>query len=306
MISGNSAIETPLVYIILLNWNGWQDTVECVESCFKLTYPDFRILIVDNGSTDDSESILRAKFPDLLLLQSGSNLGFSGGNNVGIRYALAHGAEFVWLLNTDTVVAPESLSELVTVARSDDRIGIAGSKLYFFADPNRIAFAGGFWKTAPLYPWHRGVDEEDCGQYEAVAEVEFITGCSLLIKSAVIKEIGEMCADFFLYWEDIDWNASAAEHGWRIVYVPASRVWHKIAASTSGHPGLQIYYSVRNRLLFLKRHRRSFLIAAFLRTLMLCLQYAFKQQKNMALLYLNGLKDFTYGRFGQCRRRIYK
>src|SRR5664279_2479168 len=99
-----------LTYIILLNWNGWQDTIACVESCRKLSYPNFRILIVDNGSTDNSEAILRERLPDIELLQTGANLGFAGGNNVGIRHALAQGADYVWLLNNDTVVDAEALS----------------------------------------------------------------------------------------------------------------------------------------------------------------------------------------------------
>jgi GT2 family glycosyltransferase len=291
----------PCVYIIILNWNGWRDTVECVESCFTLTYSNYKILIVDNGSTDDSESILRGRFPDVLLLQSGSNLGFSGGNNIGIQYALHHGAEYVWLLNNDTIVAEESLTELVNVADEDDRIGIVGSKLYYYAEPERIVFAGGFWKGSPLYPSDRGVNEIDLGQYDAVEDVDYITGCSLLIKSAVIHDIGEMSPDFFLYWEDIDWNASAAEHGWRIVYAYASCVWHKVAASSNSQPGMKTYYSVRNRLLFLQRHRRSIVFSTFLRTLFLCLRYAVSGQKSVASLYFNGLKDFARGRFGQMR-----
>lgn len=288
-----------LVYVLILNWNGWQDTVECVESCYKLTYPDYRIIIVDNGSTDDSESILKASFPDIELLQSGANLGFSGGNNVGIRYALEHGADYIWLLNNDAVVAPDSLSELLKVAESDVRIGITGSKLYYYSDPNRIAFAGGFWKESPLYPLHRGVDETDHRQYDVVEDVDFITGCSLLIKSTIISDVGEMCPDFFLYWEDIDWNASASECGWRTVYVPSSCVWHKVSASTNALQGMKTYYSVRNRLLFLKRHRRSLLLSAFFRAVMICLRYALKGQIRTAMLYFKGLKDFALGRFGQ-------
>jgi GT2 family glycosyltransferase len=291
------------VYIVILNWNGWQDTIECVESCGRLTYSDFRIVIVDNGSTDGSESILRERFPGLVILQSGENLGFSGGNNVGIRYALEHGGEYVWLLNNDTVVDPEGLTELVAVAERDDRIGIVGSKLYYYSEPNRLVFAGGFWKGAPLYPLDRGVNEEDHGQYDVEEDVEYITGCSLLIKTAVIADIGEMCPDFFLYWEDVDWNASASDRGWRIVFVPTSRVWHKVAASTNSEPGMKTYYSVRNRLLFLKRHRRSLLFTTFLRTLFVFISYFLKGESRIALLYYNGLKDFALDRFGQMSRK---
>lgn len=290
---------TSLVYIIILNWNGWQDTVECVESCRSLTYPAFRILIVDNGSTDGSEEKLRQAYPELEFIQTGANLGFAGGNNVGIKYALDQGAEYIWLLNNDTIVAPNALSELVKVVESDDRIGVVGSKLYYYDEPRLIAFAGGFWTETPLYPKHRGVDEVDQGQYDSVEDVDFISGCSLLIKSTVIRDVGEMSPAFFLYWEDIDWNASVSKHGWRIVFVPTSSVWHKVSASTNSQPGLKICYSVRNRLLFLKRHRRGLLLSAFLRAVMICLRYALKGQTRTAMLYFKGLKDFALGRFGQ-------
>jgi len=291
--------STARVYIIILNWNGWRDTVECVESCSRLDYPDFRILIVDNGSTDGSESILRERFPLVDFIQTGANLGFAGGNNLGIRYALERGADFVWLLNNDTVVAPEALGELAGVADSDDRVGIVGSKLYYYNQPTIIAFAGGEWKQHPLYPGHRRVDEEDCGQCDTLEEVDFITGCSLLIKTAVIQDIGEMPERYFLYWEDIDWNATADEHGWKIMFVPASHVWHKVSATTDTLPGIKDYYSVRNRLLFLKRHRKTLLLPALLRTIVLCLRYRITGKKSKAHLYFNGLRDFVLGRFGQ-------
>lgn len=291
--------STALVYIIVLNWNGWRDTIACVESCARLDYPDSHILIVDNGSTDGSESILRERFPELDFIQAGANLGFAGGNNLGIRYALERGADFVWLLNNDTTVSSEALSELVRVASSDDRVGIVGSKLYYYNQPTIIAFAGGEWKQHPLYPGHRGVDEEDRGQYDTLEEVDFITGCSLLIKAAVIRDIGEMPEHYFLYWEDIDWNATADEHGWKIMFVPASHVWHKVSATTNTLPGIKDYYSVRNRLLFLKRHRRALLLPALLRTMVLCARYQLTGQKRRALLYFRGLQDFALGRFGK-------
>jgi GT2 family glycosyltransferase len=270
-----------------------------VESCSRLTCPDFRILIVDNGSTDGSESVLRERFPLVDFIQAGANLGFAGGNNLGIRYALEQGADFVWLLNNDTVVDPEALSELVKVAGRDERVGIVGSKLYYYDEPERIAFAGGEWKLDPLYPRHRGVDQEERGQFSSVEEVDFITGCSLLIKAAVIKDIGEMYDSYFLYWEDIDWNATAGEHGWKILYAPGSRVWHKVSATTNVQPGIKDYYSVRNRLLFLKRHRKALLFPAILRTIAVCVRYGMTGQKRKALLYFNGLKDFALNRFGQ-------
>lgn len=114
-------MESDLVYIIILNWNGWQDTVECVVSCLNLRHDNCRILIVDNGSTDGSETFLRKRFPDTELIQTGENRGFAGGNNIGISHAMANGADYVWLLNNDTIVDPDSLSELIRVAKKNER-----------------------------------------------------------------------------------------------------------------------------------------------------------------------------------------
>jgi len=124
-------LNNKLVYVIILNWNSWKDTIECVESSLKLTYPEYQILIVDNGSTDGSEYILRKRFPDIKLIQTGNNLGFAGENNAGIDHALSHGADFVWLPNNDTMVEPDSLSELMKVVENDERTGIVGSLLSY-------------------------------------------------------------------------------------------------------------------------------------------------------------------------------
>ncbi len=146
------AATAPMVYIILLNWNGWKDTVECVESCRKLSYPDVRIVIVDNGSTDGSETRLRERFPDLELIQTGANLGFAGGNNVGIRYALEKGAEYVWLLNNDTIADAEALSALVQAAEDDQTVGMVGSKIVYHDDPRITLVCRGSARSGKSLP----------------------------------------------------------------------------------------------------------------------------------------------------------
>lgn len=291
----------PKVYILMLNWNGWKDTIECIESCLKLSYPNFRILIVDNGSTDESESILRERFPGIEFIQTGANLGFAGGNNVGIRYVTENGADYVWLLNNDTIVAPHSLTELVKVADGDNNIGIVGSKIYYNAEPHKIWFAGGIWRSTKSYATHRGLDEDDIGQYDEICAVDYITGCSLLIKAEVIRQIGMMKEDYFLYWEEVDWNASVAELGWKILYVPDSIVWHKISATIGKRSYLANRYNIRNCLLFFQRHAPQRLF-----TLFIYIFYdAFKQfrsgQIELAKAYLHGSKDFILRRFGEIK-----
>jgi len=245
-----------LVYIIVLNWNGWRDTVECVKSCGKLTYPHFRILIVDNGSTDGSDAALREQFSDVEFLQTGANLGFAGGNNAGIRYALEKGANYVWLINNDTIVTPDALSALVRVARCNLRAGMVGSKIVYHDNPRLIWYAGAV--LDPQSPWrmhHRGLREEDVGQYDSLEETGFVTGCSLLASRDMITGIGLMDEAYFLYFEDSDWSVKARMEGWRLYYSPASLVRHKISVSLGGaaSPLMKYYYS-RNFLYFVKKY----------------------------------------------------
>ena len=292
-------MKNKLVYIIILNWNGWRDTLECVESCLKLTYNNYCILLVDNGSSDNSETILRERFPDIPIIQTGSNLGFAGGNNIGIRHALEHGSDYIWLLNNDAIVASDALSELVTVADSEENAGIVGSKIYYHQEPMKLWFAGGVWRTNKSYATHRGQNEEDIGQYDVICEVDYISGCSLLIKSKVVEKVGLMKDDYFLYWEEVDWNASVAEHGWKNYYVPNSIVWHKVSASIGKRSYLANRYYIRNCLLFFQRHEPQRLFSLF------CYIYydAYKQYRNgqieLAKAYLHGSMDFILRKFGK-------
>jgi len=294
----------PHCCILILNWNGWEDTAECLRSVHALDYPNHGILVVDNGSTDESETNLRRQFPGLEILQTGENLGFAGGNNVGIRHALSRGAQAVWLLNNDTVVEPKALSALVHVLESDRRIGIVGSKICYFAEPKKIWFAGGFWRKGSGLPTHRGVNEIDHGQYDQVCEVDYATGCSLLIRSEVILQIGPLCEDYFLYWEELDWNIRAARRGWKIVYTPSSLLWHRCSASFKGDSYLTHYYLIRNCLLFYRRHAPLYLPRILYRTVRQQAEYRKAGRPDAARGFRDGFLDFFLFRFGKNRRGI--
>lgn len=289
----------PLTYIIILNWNGWKDTVECVESCRQLSYQHFRILLVDNGSTDGSEGILRKRFPDIEFIQTGDNLGFAGGNNVGIRYALENHADFVWLLNNDTLVQPAALSALIETAELDSRAGIIGSKILIDSRPQYIWFAGGFWSFSKSLLTIRGENEKDSGQYERRAEVDFITGCSLLIRAFTIRDIGLLDERYFLYWEDTDWNAKARERGWKIFYSPQSVIQHKVSSSFDIKTDQQAYYYLRNKLLFYEQHFPAMFPVALLFALFGSLRFAVQGKTHFTKGYLYGFKDYCLRRFGK-------
>jgi GT2 family glycosyltransferase len=259
-------MNDPLVYIVLLNWNGWKDTIECVESCRQLTYENFRILIVDNGSTDGSQAILRKRFPDIEIIQTGENLGFAGGNNVGIRHALDQGADYVWLLNNDTVVDTEALTAMVRVAEDDETVGMVGSKIVYHDNPRLLWYAGAVLDPQrPYHPHHRGLNEEERDQYDVVCETGYVTGCSLLARKQMMSAVGLLDDNLFLYFEDVDWCARAKTSGWKLVYCPDSVVYHKVSLSVGGaaSPTL-LYYTARNRLYFVKRNFHGKLLVALL------------------------------------------
>jgi len=251
------------VSVIIVNWNGFKDTLVCLASLAKINkkYADLTVIVVDNGSTNESVREIRQKFPAVTLLETGKNLGFTGGNNFGMHYALAHGADFVWLLNNDTFVDPNVLS-FVSVFK-DPKVGIAGSKIYFAPEHefhhdrykaqergNVLWYAGGIVDWANVYASHRGVDEVDRGQYDATSETPFITGCSLMIRKEVIEKIGMLDDRYYLYLEDLDFCLRAKEAGYKLMYVPSSVLWH-VNAGSSARPGnpLHEYYLTRNRLL---------------------------------------------------------
>ena len=288
-----------LAVIIILNWNGWEDTVACIESCRNLNYADFRIVVVDNGSSDGSVKHLRERFPGLDMVQTGQNLGFAGGNNAGIRFALELGAEYIWLLNNDTIVDANALTAMIDALEQHGDVSIGVSKIYYFDKPEIIWFAGGTWTPAQYYAIHRGLDEEDTGQYSSPVESDFATGCSLLFKVGLIAEIGYLREDYFLYWEDLDWSIAARARGGKILYIPESEVWHKVSRSTENYSFVQNYYYFRSGLLFYSRHAPGAIFRFAAIHLVYAVNQYFHGMKNRLPGYAAGLKDFVLRRFGR-------
>lgn len=257
------------VAVVIVNWNLKEDTLECLSSLSRLKLADMELvtIIVDNGSNDGSAAAFRAKFPKVKVIENKKNLGFTGGNNIGIDYVLKDQVDYVWLLNNDTVVDKSALFFLLSVFK-DDRVGIAGSKIYFYRgrefhreryQPSQqgkvIWYAGGLIDWRNMYATHRGVDAVDQGQFDEIIETEFVTGCSMLISDKVFQTIGKLDERFFLYLEDLDFCLRAKRAGFKLVYVPQAVVWHKNAGST-GRAGnlLHQYYLTRNRLLIGMRY----------------------------------------------------
>jgi GT2 family glycosyltransferase len=256
----------PLASIVLVNWNGLQDTIDCIESCRELTYDNFSITVVDNGSKDGSLEELTARYPQHIIVESGQDLGFAGGCNIGIQRALDEGAEFVWLLNNDTRVDPLALTALVDELVAHPEAAVVGSKIFYYDRPEVLSFVGGGFLGMSGRTYHLGDGDTDRGQYDEPREIEFSTGASMLVRSDVIRNVGLMDDRYFLYWEDVDWCERIRLAGWTVRYAPASLVWHKVGATIpDDKTWAQARYEGRNRIEFYRRvhPRRWPLVALF-------------------------------------------
>lgn len=252
----------------MVNWNGKDDTVVALDSLKKMDKRghDVSVIVVDNGSTNDSVSVITKAHPWATLIETGKNLGFTGGNNIGMKRAMKDGANFVWLLNNDIIAHKNALSILDVFDKNN--IGLAGSKIYFApgkeyhkdrytkSDRGKVFwYAGGLVDWNNMYASHRGVDEVDNGQYDKVEETPFITGCSMMIKREVIEKIGYLDDKFYLYLEDLDYCLRAKKADFTLMYVPTSIIWHVNAGSSGGAGNsLHEYYLTRNRLVIGMRY----------------------------------------------------
>jgi len=265
----------PKVSIVILNWNQKDMTLGCLRSLKKISYPHYEIILVDNGSTDDSVSAVRKEFPEIEIIENSRNLGVAGGRNVGIEHVQQKGTDYLLFLDNDTVVDEHFITEMVKVGEEDREIGILTGKIYFYSEPNRIWCAGG---SLSLYRRHIsaiGYDEVDRGQYDDLKEVDHVAGCCLMIKKKVIDEIGILDQNFIEYFtEDTDWCLRTKRRGYKIMYVPNAKLWHHVVKKTSVSERYW-YLQGRNMMWLMRKHARwhhwigfsLFLVAAAVRVL---------------------------------------
>ena len=249
----------PKVAIIILNWNNYADTKECLKSLENLTYPNYEIIVVDNGSTDGSAARLEAEFPQFKFIKNEENLGFAGGCNVGIRYSLEEDADSVLLLNNDAVLEPSSLEPAVETLFSSKEVGIVGGKIKNYFKRDRIDSVGVRRILWPIgFMRSEGTGRLDRGQFKDRAELTATSGALMLIKREVFDAVGLLPESFFLGGEDIDFCLSARERGFKVVYEPRFVAYHKVGQSHSElRPGW-IYNNLLSRQLVMKRHLKPF------------------------------------------------
>lgn len=233
----------PCVTTIILNWNGMQDTLECIESVKHLDYPDVRILVVDNGSTDGSPSCIREHYPSVTLVENRQNLGFTGGNNLGMKKAMEMGTDYLWLLNNDTILEKDTLKRLVSASLESPEAGLASPFIYYYDTPDRIQFCGSYidWKGRRIVKLEEGGAIPDDGTHMS------LWGTALLIKRNVVEQVGYLNEKYFAYHEDEEYCMRAAKAGIRCIVVPNARVLHKNSRSTGSNDApMQVFLRSRN------------------------------------------------------------
>lgn len=261
----------PGVAIILVNYNGFKDTVECVESLCKVDYPNYRIVVVDNGSNrkpDKSQIKYLRKYTHYISLNK--NLGFSGGNNVGVQWALNNGYQYVLLLNNDTTVNPQFLNVLIHTAESQEKVGIVGGKILFYQPPHRIWFGGGMLNKKYGNGSHERYNQINTADTGNTRRVTFLTGCLMLIPRNVIFDVGLLDEKYFLYAEDTDYCCRVMNKGYNLWFCDSSLIYHKVSASTGEGSARTQYYMIRNSLYLSRKyfeHYRLVHLRLFFRTL---------------------------------------
>lgn len=300
----------PTVVIIVLTWNQRDLTLACLESLKGMDYPSDRlkIVVVDNGSSDGTAEALIDQYPEVVLLANNDNLGFAEGNNVGLRYALRQDAEYIMLLNNDTIVNVDLLEHLLTALEQDGTVGIVGPKILYYDVPDRI------WNAGNRIDWRTGsieriqADRRDSEDGEQPYTVDFITACAILMRRQVIDQIGLLDSRFFIYFEETDWCMRAQKAGWRVLCIPKAKIWHKVSAAMGTSSPATDYYMARNVLLFLAKNRAGLgrltsLLLAFGRHLLAISAYTLKSHHGQRIPNRNArllaLRDALLGCWGK-------
>jgi|JI9StandDraft_1071089.scaffolds.fasta_scaffold07766_3 GT2 family glycosyltransferase len=317
--------------VLILNYKGMHDTLECVRSLEKSTYASYKILIIDNKSPNDSVAFLKKNLPKTRLIETKENLGYAGGNNVGLKIALEEGFDAVLVLNNDTAVDPNCLTAFVETSKIYPN-AVLGARLYQYDEPKRMQHFGGIWNSYRAKFTCVPEDLFDAKEeWNEVKELDFLTGTALFIPISILKKVGLFEESFFLYYEEIDWCTKVQNSGFSCLYCPEAKIWHKESASFENPRPPQMYFLTRNRLLYLKRNcsKANFLfllttqyfyraVLLHIKTLaksfqILCLSLFYpqgltKKRKLSKLAYqasLCGLYDFFLKRFGNAPSWVY-
>lgn len=242
----------PLVGIILLNYNSGNDTIECINSIKEITYSNYKIIVVDNKSTDNSIEDIKAKYKDVDIIENSTNGGFAYGNNIGIKYALDHDVDYVLLLNNDTVVEKNFLEEMVDISIKEE-IYVLGCRINYFYDKSKIWYSGGKINWNKFYGEH--IQDEKAT--EDIIEVDFITGCCMLLRKEVVQQF-LLPEEYFMYFEDVDYCIQLKDNGYKLMVAQNPLIYHKVSASSGGEESpFFIRYWNRNRIILMNKYKNK-------------------------------------------------
>jgi GT2 family glycosyltransferase len=295
-------------WLIVLSWNGREDTLACLASLAAVRDADTEVVVVDNGSTDGSVQAVRAAHPEVHVVENGRNLGFAGGNNAGLRHAFEHGGQWAVLVNNDATLAPDAIDRLRRAAVEHPAAGMLAGKVFFDEPPDRIWFAGQrFWPAFGYSGRPRGYGRRDGPRYRRAYRTDRAAGAFMAVSRRVVDAVGVLDDDLFAYVEDVDWCCRAREAGFEIWFVPDALAWHRVSASTGGERASThaLYYGVRNTIAVSERHlplprplrdlRRWLILAVFLfQALALS-----ERRRPFVAAVRDGYRDALAGRFGE-------
>jgi GT2 family glycosyltransferase len=256
-----------MVYVLILNYNGRKLTTDCVKSVLQSDYDEFRILVIDNGSTDGSVSALRAEFGEEIdIIENRRNCGYAKGFNRGLEYGFVEKqADYCLVMNNDTIIDTRAITQLVKVAATDQRIGFVTGKVYYYERPNVFQTVG---KMNDPIRWngdHIGNGEEDNGQYDHICDLHFSDDIYTLVSRNLYYALGGYNQLFFLQGEEYDWQARAKEAGFRIMYTPYAKLWHRESMTIGRTSALKAYYDARNPMLVVMFHKTPSFFRRYLR-----------------------------------------
>jgi GT2 family glycosyltransferase len=275
-------MPSPLVYIITVNWNNAKDTEECLDSVLKIDYPNYHVVVVDNASRDEDFSFLPERFAacnKVTFVRNRSNIGFAAGNNVGIRKALQDGADFIFLLNNDTVVHSGILSHLVKPFSRAPQIAATGAKIYMHGKKDILWYAGGRYVPGESKAQMYGCDMKDSAEYNVPGECTFIPGCAFFFKADLIREIGFLDETFYHSGEDLDFSIRILRAGFKMWYTSQAIVWHKVHGATTAF--MSTYFEYYFRLVVLRKH-------GFLTSM--------RSKAKVAIVYMRDMIHFSLGK----------
>lgn len=291
-------MNKPLVFIILVNYNGEADTIECVQSLKGILYENYRIVLVDNGSTEPISAAGKSFFEkNCHVIYSDRNGGFAGGNNLGIQYAVKEGADLVLLLNNDTTVEPDFLNVLIEQYEKNKEAGALGGLINYYHDRDMIWYGGGYFGTDDGWGHHERHGEISSTGTGIVREVTFITGCLMLIPVRTIEKIGLLDECFFLYLEDTDYCCRISQAGMKMLYCDDARIYHKVYGSTSKINDIRLYYFFRNIPIIIKRYCQH-KVKAYEKHLIYIAKLVIKKQARIHIAF-KAIYDFLTNNLGQ-------